>query len=1006
MSENICQLDGNISISDSLIDDNNHIPVHISSSRQNSKTVSENRIPVLKSVKRNNLILESIKLPVVMNINPRSIYNKTDDFKLLLEQYDADIVCMSESWERENLSLEELLNIDDYKVITNVVQREFRGGKPAILVNDKKFHVKELCPDPVTVPVGVECVWALVTPRQVSSRSQIHHIAVASIYYRGPKSTKKEELFDHITETFHFLKAKYGAKIHFLLCGDTNRLSLTPILNLSPDLKQEVKVYTRLNPPAILDPIITTLGKWYQPPVTMPPVEANPGEGVASDHLIILMSPLVSELQTQPRVYRKIVTRPLNRAGFERFAKWVESCDWSEIFENKSANEMAEIFQNVLVENYTRCFPTKTTRICSEDKPWISLELKQLCRKMKREFCKNKKSAKWIHLKNTFEEKCKKAKEKYYNNIVHDLKTSNPSKWYSKVKRMAGVDEQKSSEILIDELGGLSNKEQAESIALHYTQISNQYDPVDEADFRAFLDANSAEAPPIVEPYQIYHIIRKLNQKAATKENDIPMKLISEFSVELAFPLAQIINCCLKEGTYPDIWKVESVTPVPKIFPPEQIKDLRKISGLLNFSKVMDKVISQFVISDMKESRDVSQYGNEKHISNQHYLIKMLNRILTAIDHKSKSETFAVILNMVDWSQAFDRMSHKIGVESFIANGVRPSLVPILISFFRNRRMKVKWNGELSSEYPLNGGGPQGGLLGILEYLSQTNKNTEFLSNEDKFKFIDDLSFLEIINLLIQGLKAYNVKSHVPSDININNQYLPSQDLSSQQSLEMISKWTEDNQMKLNSEKTNYMIFNTTRKHQFSTRLMLSGNPLQQVSEKKLLGVVINDKLNWDANTKSITCKAFKRMVILHRLYSFGLPTEELVNIYVLYIRSVVENCAVVWHSSLTVENETCLERVQKAALRIILRDQYENYEHALKVSGLETLAQRRTRLCLKFARKCVKNPATEDIFPLNNNIVKTRVSEKFYVQPARTDRLKFSAVPYMQRLLNSQNKP
>ena len=62
----------------------------------------------------------------------------------------------------------------------------------------------------------------------------------------------------------------------------------------------------------------------------------------------------------------------------------------------------------------------------------------------------------------------------------------------------------------------------------------------------------------------------------------------------------------------------------------------------------------------------------------------MLNRILTAIDHKSKSETFAVILNMVDWSQAFDRMSHKIGVESFIANEVRPSLVPILISFFTN----------------------------------------------------------------------------------------------------------------------------------------------------------------------------------------------------------------------------------------------------------------------------------------------------------------------------------
>ena len=55
--------------------------------------------------------------------------------------------------------------------------------------------------------------------------------------------------------------------------------------------------------------------------------------------------------------------------------------------------------------------------------------------------------------------------------------------------------------------------------------------------------------------------------------------------------------------------------------------------------------------------------------------------------------------------------------------------------------MKVKWNGKLSKEHILNGGGPQGGLMGILEYLSQTNNNTDFISDELKFKFIDDLSF-------------------------------------------------------------------------------------------------------------------------------------------------------------------------------------------------------------------------------------------------------------------------
>ena len=171
-----------------------------------------------------------------MNINPRSIYNKTEEFSELLEQYSADLITISESWEREDIPLEKLLQLKNYKIITNVKQRDFRGGKPAILVNEEKFHVKALCPEPITVPVGVECVWALLAPKNTTPRSRVKYIAVASVYYRGPKSTKKDELFDHIAQTFHFLSSKYGASIHFVIAGDTNRLNLRPITNLSPNL--------------------------------------------------------------------------------------------------------------------------------------------------------------------------------------------------------------------------------------------------------------------------------------------------------------------------------------------------------------------------------------------------------------------------------------------------------------------------------------------------------------------------------------------------------------------------------------------------------------------------------------------------------------------------------------------------------------------------------------------------------------------------------------------------
>ena len=141
--------------------------------------------------------------------------------------------------------------------------------------------------------------------------------------------------------------------------------------------------------------------------------------------------------------------------------------------------------------------------------------------------------------------------------------------------------------------------------------------------------------------------------------------------------------------------------------------------------------------------------------------------------------------------------------------------------------------------------------------------------------------------------------------------------------------------------------------------------------------------------------------MILHNLTSFCLPIQEMVEIYVLYIRSVVEYSCVVWHSSLTVEDSDALERIQKTALRIILQDNYHEYQQALKHVGLQTLYERRENLCIKFATKSVKKGKMSDMFPLNRKTVNTREHEKFFVQPAFSDRLKDSAVPYMQRLLN-----
>ena len=149
----------------------------------------------------------------------------------------------------------------------------------------------------------------------------------------------------------------------------------------------------------------------------------------------------------------------------------------------------------------------------------------------------------------------------------------------------------------------------------------------------------------------------------------------------------------------------------------------------------------------------------------------------------------------------------------------------------------------------------------------------------------------------------------------------------------------------------------------------------------------MSDDLSWKGNTEAITKRAFTRMIILRNLFQFEVPLEDLLEIYILYIRSVVEQSAVVWSSSISKGEQKDIERVQKVALRIIFKDNYSSYTEALKLSGLESLSARRGKLCLNFAKKCTKSEQTSQMFPINIPAVDTRNPETFYVTPARTER-------------------
>ena len=102
--------------------------------RENRKKAKHN-YKNLKVIKPTKKVVEALALPKVLNLNPRSIYNKRNEFETFVKEEAIQLICMSESWEREEESLENVIEIEGYKVLSNVHQRKGKGGRPAIIVN-------------------------------------------------------------------------------------------------------------------------------------------------------------------------------------------------------------------------------------------------------------------------------------------------------------------------------------------------------------------------------------------------------------------------------------------------------------------------------------------------------------------------------------------------------------------------------------------------------------------------------------------------------------------------------------------------------------------------------------------------------------------------------------------------------------------------------------------------------------------------------------------------------
>ena len=284
----------------------------------------------------------------------------------------------------------------------------------------------------------------------------------------------------------------------------------------------------------------------------------------------------------------------------------------------------------------------------------------------------------------------------------------------------------------------------------------------------------------------------------------------------------------------------------------------------------------------------------------------------------------------------------------------------------------------------LKGGLPQGTKFGPLGFLAKFNSAVRFDNLAENnvrllsLKYVDDMTIVE---------------SSRGNDIH-----------TMQSVLDQFSQWADENNMKLNPDKCATMTVCFMKNIPQFPPLRISSTELHTVECVKILGVLISSNLRWDKQVNRIYRKASNKIYMLKLLKKFHLPVADLLTVYKGYIRPLTEYAAPVWNAGLTKAQVNKLETIQKRALKIILGQNYLDYEHALSKSNLVSLSNCREALCVDFATKL----NCSDMFrqwlpqPRSSSVqYQLRNSNNLSVVKCNTNRYKRSPIPYFTSILN-----
>ena len=350
----------------------------------------------------------------------------------------------------------------------------------------------------------------------------------------------------------------------------------------------------------------------------------------------------------------------------------------------------------------------------------------------------------------------------------------------------------------------------------------------------------------------------------------------------------------------------------------------RPVSILTTISKIYESILNDQLCDYFKSIFDVFLSAYRKGYSCQSVLIKFIEDWKDALDNGK-----IVGALFMDLSKAFDCMPHGLLVAKLSAYGVSLNSCMLIASYLTDRIQRVKISSARSSWASLEKGVPQGSILGPLLFNIFMNDLFWFIEKCKLYNYADDNSLSNTANdvqIVVRNLE-------IDTSISIT--------------------WFHSNGMEANPAKFQFMLSSTKALPQQSIRVD-KDTTIESEDYVKLLGITIDNKLNFSKHVSDCCIKASRQLNALRRIAHFLDKNTKRI-ILQCFVYSNLNYCPIVWHFCGR-QNFSKIEKIHKRALQIICGDYDLSYTDLCDNLNTSPLLVSRLKLILIEVFKSLKN--------------------------------------------------